>query len=272
MKRVLIVSDLHCRHLVGLTPPAYQLAPPKRGAQYATAHAARLAAQTEKIAAIQREAWAWWRYEVKRVGRVDLLIANGDLIDGTGARSGGTEEASTDRLSQVAVAVECLSIVRAKKIVMSYGTAYHAGDAEDFETLIADAMGAKIGAHEWVDVNGCVFDVKHHVGGSTIPHGRGTAIAREALWNALWAEREQQPRASVIVRSHVHYHAFCGGADWLAMTTPALQAAGTKYGARRMSGTVDFGFVVFEVDERGGYQWRAHLANLKSQAARAAKV
>jgi hypothetical protein len=145
-------------------------------------------------------------------------------------------------------------------------TPYHTGQEEDWEDVLAREVGAKIGAHEWVDINGLVFDVKHHVGSSQIPHGRHTAVARERLWSQLWAEREQTPKADVIIRSHVHYFDYCGGRDWLAMTTPALQGLGTKFGARRCSGTVDFGLLSFDVASRDEWSWHWHIAELIQRA------
>jgi hypothetical protein len=167
------------------------------------------------------------------------------------------------------MAAACIKRAKGKntdcKVVIIAGTAYHTGDSEDFEEVLAEDMRAvKFGSHEWVDVNGLVFDCKHHLGSSTIPHGRHTAASKDVLWNRIWAnELGEQPKGDVFIRSHVHYHQGCFGPNWLAMTTPALQAAGTKYGARRCSGTVDYGFVVFDVKANGAYTWHAELAKLK---------
>ena len=77
---------------------------------------------------------------------------------------------------------------------------------------------------------------------------------------------------SMILRGHVHYLNFCGGPGWLAMTLPALQMKGSKYGVRQCSGVVDFGFTVFDVGEDGRYTWWPELADIKSQRARALRV
>ena len=44
-----------------------------------------------------------------------------------------------------------------------------------------------------------------------------------------------------------------------------MQALGSKYGSRQCSGTVDFGFVVFDVDDDGQYTWWCEFAELKTQ-------
>jgi len=256
-KRVVIISDMHCGHRAGLTPPDWQ-----------SDFRAGSKTQRNKFAELQRELWQFYADTITDLRPVDLLVVNGDAIDGKGSLSGGTEQREQDRIEQIDMAAACIQFVEAAKIVMTYGTAYHTGKAEDWELLVANAVNAeKIGSHEWLDVNGVVFDFKHHIGTSSIPHGRFTAIARDKLWNELWASHDEQPKADVLVRSHCHYHIHCGGADWLALTTPALQGMGSKYGSRRCSGRVDVGLVWFDVDDDGSYAWDTAIARLDAQRA-----
>jgi len=251
-KRVLIMADLHCGHVVGLTPPAWQLKPNHENPKIA------------KYAKIQNALWQAYRKMIRRLKPVDVLIVNGDVIDGKGPKSGGTEQITLDREEQAIMAARCIQEVGSPTVCMTYGTSYHTGADEDWENEVCDRVknmgstkSASIGAHETIDVNGLVFDVKHHVGGSQIPHGRHTATAREMLWNKIWAEKGQRPKADVIVRSHVHYFQHCGWGSprWLGITTPALQGLGSKYGARRVSGTVDFGVVYFDITNKEDYAW-----------------
>lgn len=264
-KRVVIVSDLHCGHLSGLTPPTAQMRHSRTGNTW-----------QDKVADLEKEAWDWYEAELAKLQPVDIAIVNADCIDGRGERSGSTELLTSDRNRQCDMAVECLSHIRAKDYVMTYGTPYHvSGDGEDFEDNIAKMLrkekgvrSVKIGSHEWVSVNGLVFDIKHKIGGSSIPHGRFTALARDQVWNQLWTLHDEQPKGQVFVRSHVHFHTYCGNRDWLAVTTPALQTMGTKYGGRQCSGMVDFGFLHFDVESDGSYSWESHTAKLKRQKAR----
>ena len=267
-KRVLVISDTHCGHVAGLTPTAWQLRPTKGTL---TKH--------NKWAKLQRELWARFTGLVEQLAPIDYMFHIGDCIDGDGYRSGGTEQITTDREEQADIAASVCNHVRLHarrgfKIVGVYGTASHTGPAEDFENIVADRSGwEKIGSHEWVDINGCVFDLKHHLGSSGIPHGRHTASAKEHLWSQLWSERGLTPKANVILRGHVHYHQFCGGPDWLSMTMPALQGMGSKYGARRCNGLVDWGVTHFDVGKDGSIEdWHAHCTTIKSQVTQAIKL
>jgi len=251
-KRVVILSDLHCGHVVGLTPPSWHDTPDS------SADPSRI-----KLADFRKRSFSIYYNTIKRLKPIDILLVNADCIDGRGEISGQTELITPDRDHQCDMAAEIIKCAGAKKIVMTYGTPYHTGKIEDYENQIAREVKAeKIGGHEWVDVNGLVFDLKHKVGSSGIPHGRMTAIAKEYLWNTLWSEREESPKSNIIVRSHVHYHNYCGGSDWLALTTPALQGPGSKYGTRQCSGTVDFGLIHFDVNPSGSYEWQSHITRL----------
>jgi len=258
------MADPHCSHRVGLTPPAWQL-------RSAEAEPKRM-----KYVHIQQECWNWFKKTIAALKPIDILFVMGDAIEGCGYRSGGTELITTDRNIQIDMALKCIKQANAKKIVMVRGTPYHTGFAEDREDLIASFLNCKIGDHEWVEVNGLIFDLKHHVGRSEVPHTRGTAIARDSIWNLIWASEEDQPKADILLRAHVHYHAYYGearnGRPFLAATCPALQAMGSKFGAKRMSGRVDYGLLCFDTTPKGTYTWQAHIAKLVSQKAQALKL
>ena len=251
-KRVLVLSDFHSGHVLGLTHPSYD---------YTTGHKTQTAHYQ-----VRRTIWEWYKDKVKRL-KPDIVIFNGDAIDGKGEKSGGTELLTLDRDEQCEMAIAALqAIPRRPKLFMSYGTPYHSGINEDWEDIIAREMEAeKIGAEDTVDVNGLLINYRHHIGRSSIPHGRHTAVAKEKLWNAIWAERGEYPRADVIVRSHVHYYNYAGGPSWLGMTTPALQGYGSKFGARRVTGTVDVGMVHFDVWSKERWDWKVHILRFPAE-------
>ena len=248
-KRVLAVADFHCGHHAGLTPPRWQR---KVGGD----------GHWERIANLQRETWALFSGWIKELRPIDVLLHGGDCIEGKGERSGGTELITSDREEQAEMAAEIIRYINADKVIMVYGTPYHTGRLEDWEDVVArheDVKAEKIGSHEWIDVNGLIFDLKHFIGASSIPHGRHTAIARARLWNLLWAEREAQPKADVVLRAHVHYFDYCGDRRGVNIILPALQAAATKFGARGCEGEVDFGLVYFDVTSREDWHWEERI-------------
>jgi len=251
-RRVLVISDFHSGHVLGLTHPGYDFT---SGHKTMTAHHV-----------VRRTIWNWYKDTVTRL-KPDIVIMNGDAIDGKGEKSGGTELLTLDRDEQCEMAIAGLrAIPRRPKFFMSYGTGYHTGNMEDWEDVIAREIQAeKIGAEDTIDVNGLLINYRHHIGRSGIPHGRHTAIAREKLWNLLWAERGEYPKADVIIRSHVHYYDGAFGADWVGFTTPALQGYGSKYGGRVVTGTVHVGLVYLDVWAKDKFTWKAEILRFPAE-------
>ena len=242
-----MIADLHCGHEVGLTPPLWQ---PRGRARFTP---------------VRRELWNEYTRMIDAQKPIDILVVNGDAIDGKGQRSGGTEQITADRSEQAAMAIECIKYAEAETIVMTYGTPYHAGNEEDYEGIIAKELGCPIKSHAFIDINGLKFSIKHKIGGSSVPHGRATAMLREMLWDLIWSDNGEQPRDDVIIRSHVHYFMYVGDKNRLGIVTPALQGLGSKYGARQCPGTVDFGIINFKIFDSGDYIWGKDIAKVRSQ-------
>lgn len=262
-KRVGIISDLHCGHGVGLTHPDWQ-----------NRYVKNDRTKRNKYLDVQKQCWDFYYKTIMALKPIDILIVNGDCIDGREEKDGGVELITTDRQQQAEMAADAIKIASADKIFITYGTPYHVSSSgEDYENLVKEYVRAeKIGSHEWLDINGKVFDVKHKVGSGGLPHTRFTSIARENLWSMIWAEREEQPKSDIIIRSHVHYFGYVGNGDFLGMTTPALQGMGSRFGSRQCSGTVDFGLISFDIDPNGRYQWNVHLADIASQKTKAIRL
>lgn len=256
IKRVLLFADSHCGSDVGLTPPSWQYSfipnPPSEEVRI-----------RNKWAKSQKECWDWYISTLDILYPIDACLVNGDVVDGNGKRSGGTELITTDRKQQVAMAVECLKCVKAKKYTMTFGTPYHTGDAEDFEIDIAKHFGCKIGGHEWESINGVVFDLKHKQSNCINP---STGLFNEIRDNREWATVGEQPKADVLVRSHTHRFCLIRTEDTIGISTPALQAYGTKFGARQCSRKVQFGMIALDVWPDGEVVEHVHIARLASHS------
>ena len=243
-KRGIIVSDIHCGHEVGLTPPKWNPQYPEFP-------------ELQKMSDYRSYLWDRFAWGVKEYGPYDVCIANGDLIDGRGEKIGGTEEIFVDREQQVEMAVDVLETIPTKELYITRGTDYHVGPYENFEDGVGKALNAiKVGDVLNIDIGGVLFNARHHLGGSQSVIGRATALLRDETWNVLWAANQDFPRADVIIRSHNHYYIAVDQPKAILIGTPGLQGYGTRYGERRLSGEIHFGFIVFEVAGKGDVSWR----------------
>ncbi len=199
---------------------------------------------------LQEEGWKEYSRIARQWHAPDILIVNADCIEGNQSRQGGAELLTPDRTVQCDMAYQALKIWDAKKIYMTYGTAYHVGEkAEDFERTIAERLGATIEGRLYLDIEGVIFDIRHKIGTSNVPHGRATAVLRELSWALLKEARETGPHVDVVIRSHAHYYLAVKEYGRRAIVTPGLQLARGRFGSRECSGEVDWGALYFEVDK-----------------------
>jgi hypothetical protein len=227
------------------------------------------------MARMRADLWRWFDDALKDVGQVDTVQLNGDAIDGAGYKSQGVEQLTTDRAKQVAMVGEIMECVRRRvkpsRILMTYGTPYHVGEGEDWEAVLAkDLKAEKIEAEGHYDLNGLQIAARHYLGNSSSPVSSMTAMRGAQVRQMLWALRGQQPRANLIIRSHIHrcYHVGEPALNFQGWTTPALQGLGARYGARQIDGLpVDFGFLVIEADSVDSWGVIPHLAPLAMEAA-----
>jgi predicted MPP superfamily phosphohydrolase len=262
-KRIVVISDTHCGHITGLTPPEWHMSTNNKSSSFFQ--------KKNLYAKLQREMWKWYVDVLKSLQPIDILFTLGDLIDGRGEASGGTELITTDCNEQCEIAIECLKPVNAKEVAMVYGTPYHTGKRTDYEDVIAKEFNATIDDHLFVNVNGTVFDLRHKVGNSSVPYGRSNQISRQKLHNIVWADKDLQPNSDVILRGHVHCDTFVGDHSWLGMTVPGLQWY-SKYGCRQCDNIVNIGLTYFDVDGKGGYTWGQEIAKLGEQKAQVLKL
>jgi hypothetical protein len=252
-KRVLSISDLHSGNVVGLTPEKYN---PQSEDNY-------------KAYVYRRGLYEWTCNEIDKLRPIDICVADGDLIDGKGDKTGGCEQIEMSRPKQIEMASDFLNFIDAKEYYFSFGTGYHVGREDDWESVIANEFHTEADDIVTKDVNGLVMKFRHHIGGSMAPTGRATGLLRQQEWDTLWSINGEFERASVMVFGHVHYFQSFTNRFGTLFTQPALQGlGGSQLGSRRMGGIVDFGFLHFDIKGKDDWSWKAHLLT-QTQAVRA---
>lgn len=242
--RVLSVADFHCGNVAGLTPDAFN---PDSQDSY-------------KMHVYREALWKWYLDEVAALGEIDICVANGDLIDGKGTKTGGNEQLYVSRTKQIEMAVACLKPIEAKEYHFTYGTGYHTGPEDDWEIQVAQEFGAQVEDVLTLEPNGLRMRWRHHIGGSLSPTGRATPLLRQQEWDILWSVDGEFAKADVMVFGHTHYFQSITNRFGTAVIAPALQGlGGSQLGARRMGGIVDYGFLHFDVTSRAQWRMTPHL-------------
>ena len=250
-KTILLVSDLHCGHRIGLTPPSHR-------SPAGTAHHKQ-----------QRDLYDWWVETVSQIKPYAVMCV-GDLIDGAGKKSGGSEQVTTNMIEQAYMAVECLRQVGGNpKYFGVGGTEYHTGQDCDFEEIIAREMKFVHFDDNFCaaikSIPGVIFDIRHHLGNSSVPYGKATAILKELVWNEVASVHEGVPEADIIIRGHTHHSIgiTCpqqNGRTKSCIKLPAMEGHGSRYGKRRCSGEVHVGFALLHIYEDKTHDFEFVLA------------
>ena len=260
IERILCISDTHCGHIAGVTPPAWWVSP-KRGGDWAD------------IAKMQRRGWrtlTGWIDELRPANGYRACLLGGDLIDGRQEKQGGRELLVVDPAKQCELAVQYAKYAAPRNgtYAMAYGTGYHTGKLRDEEDAIGDALGipyTRRGDRLTLDIDGCIIDLAHHVNGGMAPTGGDSALRTEQVQSHEWSIIHGFPVPHVIVRGHKHRYRRLADGKPEVCVLPGQQLW-TKYGAGICRGIIHFGVVAFDWDteRKEIVQWHARLLPLVS--------
>lgn len=227
MKRILALGDTHCGNLLGLTPPGW------------------LCAESPPT---QAPMWAWYLEQVKAIGPVDVLVVNGDAVDGEGKKE-TLGHLTTDIDKQVDIAAACLEPIKAKRTFLTFGTGFHVVGASNYERRLAERLGAPIADTTLLETEGMRFNFRHVAGRSDIPYGQGTQLYKEVVRDMLQSVIEEYPCADVVVRSHVHYYLRIERSTRNAVSLPCFQVPESVFARGLRTMYYDIGLVLFTVDK-----------------------
>ena len=243
MKRIVVISDLHSGHRLGLTPQS----------------AEKDAGEDEYKQYVYRRAiWDFYTRTLDGLKPIDILVANGDLIEGKGTKNGAKELIATQRTQQIRWATEAVEYAGAKEHYFTFGTGYHVGPEDDWEIEVAQEFGGAIKNVQYLTVNGLTLAFRHHVGGSQSVPGRFTPLNSYRFWQLLWSFDGEFPRPDVSVASHTHQYLCVRDRFGMAINTPGLQGYGSDYGARRMNAVIDVGLISFDVEDKTQWTHKFH--------------
>ena len=252
-KRIVVVSDLHAGSMYGLMPHAFDT----------------YDGVTKPQNAGQEYLWKCWEDFCWRTSQFDpdAVIVNGDCIEGPQRKSNGFEVSLPSQDDQVDAAIKSLEALRARteraKWYFTMGTPYHVGEWGGAEEAIARALRGEsypsVGVGKycrealWLDAEGVVLEVAHHIGGASGFY-RLTALDREGQWSAMAAKDASKgvPKADLLIRSHVHFFGVGEHASKQMLTTPCWKLA-DRYSRKGSMHRFhpDIGGVFIEIDGEG---------------------
>jgi hypothetical protein len=247
MIRILIEGDLHSGNHLGLAHPDHW---PKRRRKTAEA------------------LWTWRQERIKEIGRVDIHLLGGDLIDGPG-KKGTIGLLTTDVEEQALWAEEAIREVKADHRFFTYGTPFHTISTVDGENLVARAFQtvpretSRLGPF-----HGIRLMDRHVLGRSDIPYGQGTQLWKEAVRDQLQGLLEEHKTAHIHTRHHVHYFFEVRSSHARAIACPCWELPnpdddGNSYPRTLRTMYYDVGSLLIEIDKSGEVYIRPQIMPLK---------
>ena len=235
MKRIGIFGDLHTGHRTGLCHPDWWGGNPK------------VKKELERV-------WTWFVESLKKAGRLECVVLNGDFVDGPGVKN-GQECIISDLNEQQMCAAEIIkTIIQMTKnpvVYMTYGTPAHVTIRQGYELEkgVAAILDVIMKRQLWIDVDEFTLDIRHHpAGNSTVFPGNPLQKEHEA--NLKWAREGVQPEAQFIIRSHTHkMYTVSEPNRWMGIACPSLQGM-TSYGSR-LSNVVHCGWGILDFSKKG---------------------
>jgi hypothetical protein len=205
-----------------------------------------------------------WKKMCKDVGEVDVCVVNGDCCDGVNYKDHGYDLWTTDLDTQIESARILLSMVNAKKYIVTQGSGYHVGQNMSLDQLVARALKGQFGQDVAIRAKeaGVRMHFSHFVGVSTSSwQYRTTPIARE-LVSALLNEKEYG-KYHAVIRSHAHYYCYVEFGSHFGLITPAWQLRTPYMINKGLSLLPKIGYVVLYAED--GSIWKErHLWSIKN--------
>ena len=183
MFTILQTNDMHCGHVLGLTPPQYQ---------------------SDDNRDWLGPLWEFYNATLYQIGKVDAHVFLGDAIEGHQEKDPAAL-LKPDINVQTDMAEECIRLVRARKRYIVKGTGYHTDDQCSYEKFVADALNCDCLDELRLEANGCRMHFRHVIGRSDTPYGQGTPAYKEIINEMLAADIEDYDAADVLGRAHTHY-------------------------------------------------------------------
>jgi hypothetical protein len=235
MKKVLAISDLHCGGMSGLLPPNY----------YNADRDLYL-----KQSRVQEFVFEYYRVMCKEIGRVDLVICNGDIVEGLNKHGKGKDVLITDMMVQCDIAKTVLSMIDCNHYIFTQGSNYHVNDNPSADEMICHEMnGDWYGWFGDVMVDNITINVQHETSFTKDPSNQFNSQQKDI---SLLKLQGDDP-ADIYLRSHIHRFTYTGNSNSMTVTTPCWKGM-DGFTSKKSQLRPDNGYVLFNI-EGSNYSW-----------------
>lgn len=184
---------------------------------------------------------------VNEGGRPDLLIGNGDIVDGKNSQDEGIGCWTTDLNEQANMGSILFKMTKSRNYAVLKGTKYHCGVNANGDQLVCDKVGGDWkGISHLFKIEGITMHMRHKISTANKRETEHGALARERT--TVITEYPTYGNIDILARSHRHSYCYCGKYKELDLVTPCFKAPDSFISEFTMK-TPDIGYIVFEFDK-----------------------
>ena len=219
------------------------------------------------------KAWKDMIKEATRQGGIDLLVINGECVDGANLKQAGQQTWSSNLDDQMNDSKKLIDMIPYKQVMILRGSNYHDQiDGTNLEEIMASKLRdvipykayggeGKTDYFAYIKIHGKIFNFTHHIGFSRQKTNRANAMAREM--KAMHFQHDTLGRADVFIRSHVHYLVHVEFSNTHGVITPCWKYPDAFLFKGGLAGTTpDIGAVWFNVFKNGDIDFDKFIAEI----------
>jgi hypothetical protein len=247
-KEIACISDVHVGSIFGIASPRADV----------------------KVNPYIDSTYRWWLDCRDAVGKIDALINNGEPINGPSKKSNGWQNWTSDNTEQSDDFEFLIKEWRYAKVFLTRGSGYHIQDGcTSVEEYIARNLNATrysiltkylVDDELFLDCNGYMLNVAHHLGFNKWFAYRTTSLAREMADMVFLKNKYYDGELAMITRGHVHYFVRVEFANSIGFTTPCWKFADTHLKKGGLGGTMpNIGMVKLIVETNGTVITEKHI-------------
>jgi hypothetical protein len=251
-QKVLIIGDTHVGSDAALAPEEIILESNNR-----------ILANDTQLAILQE-----FYNMIDDVGTVDLLILNGDLIEGINYQNEGMGCLPTNIDVQVDNAIDILSEIKFRKAVGCKGTRYHCKSNPCGDKMVIEGLGGIF--MDEVSMN--IYDTRIYANHRTSTRmqqweNRSASVAKDLLFAELNAM--DFGKYDIIAKSHVHYYLAIDYGGSIGFVCPGWKGRDeyAKSSINPFAFNPSIGYIMFEIDKGGDFTWSKVAKHLKGNNA-----
>lgn len=204
---------------------------------------------------------------VDDVGKVDLLILNGDIVEGPNYKNEGVGNWTNDMDVQVEHASDLLKDIKFRKCIGCSGTRYHSGDNPKNDKRVIEKIGGQWMKEVSTEINDVRIHAAHKAAVYKNKQSKPASITGEMV--AAEINAFEFGKYDILAKSHTHTYAGVDMGTSIGFLLPCWKGRDDYaiYSASPLTFNPSIGYVVVEIESDKSFSWYRDIEKLKGNYA-----